>query len=461
MPDLNRTQNFADGDLVTAQKLKDLIDLTTIQPYFLTSKSYLFQDTLNASTDRLLAYKASTNSFMQITMKDLIQGTSMVNGVKYWEYEGGSEYGKTFLYSRSPTSDVYCGWLLDCGGGDSGRTISDAKWGTIKIPTSSFGLTLVNQQNYEGQVFQFNAGGTISRTCDLTAAGSFLFKARRDVTNGYNQWAVEFDSLVTGGYGAASYSEYKITKTFDKHDTTGYQDSSLGHGEVKAISIRQKAVDGKSTDTVEVAVLDELTVPVVNATTVNATDFKKSGASTIFPIKRGYSEYEFGSDTTAYVAVTDTVFNSGFNWTNGFKLNAVASGGVLLWETTNAFSLSANEVMYLSVEIWHDELSTNAGATMDYRLRLKTKTVGGATYPTKEIAVRRHQIAYSGGTANHRSVFKIERSDFPTGAEDVTRQLQIQLTEGNAHISYKHFIVRATAEVWNKNDIAAGTSALL
>lgn len=460
MPDLNRTQNFADGDLVTAQKLKDLIDLTTIQPYFLTSKSYLFQDTLNASTDRLLAYKASTNSFMQITMKDLFQGANMTNGVKYWEYEGGSEYGKTLLFSRSPTSNVYCGIFMDTTGGSSGQSVSDPKWGSLDISNGSIIQYIAGSQFFEGSSINFKAGWPYSRATNSNNGGSYSFIANRTVENFNNRWDLEFSSDAAG-YGSALSSEFKIVKTFDKHGTDGYQSTALGNKEVKAFSIRQKVVDGKSTDAVEVSVLDELTVPVVNSTTVNATDFKKSGASTIFPIKRGYSEYEWGSDTTAYVAVTDTVFNSGFNWTNSFKVNAVASGGVLLWETTNAFSLLANEVMFLSVEIWHDELSTNAAATMDYRLRLKTKTVGGATYPTKEIAVRRHQIPYNGATANHRSVFKIERSDFPTGAEDVTRQLQIQLTEGNAHISYKHFIVRATAEVWNKNDIAAGTSALL
>lgn len=460
MPDLNRSQNFSDGDLVTAQKLKDLIDLTTIQPFFLTSKSILFQDTLTKN-DKLLAYAPSTGAFMQLGIGDLMQGGNMTNGLKFWEYEGGSEYGKTFLYSRSPTSNTFCGIFIDAAGASSGAAVVDPKWGTVNIAAASSLLNIAGAHSSEGTSFVFNAGWPISRASNENAGGSFNFTANRSITNYNNKWELQFDSTVTGGSGTNQYSEFKVTKTFDKHNSSGSQQSSLGTSEVKAISIRQKAVEGKSTDIVEVAILDELTVPAINTTTVDATTYKKAGASTIFPIKRGYSEYEWGSETTVYTGITDTIFASGFNVNNAFKINAVASGGVLLWETTNPFSLLANEVMFLAVEIWHNELNTQAGAWLDYRLRLKAKTVGGANYPVKEIAVRRHQIASSNGTVTHRLVFRIERSDFPTGAEDVTRQLQIQLTESNAHIAYRHFIVRATAEVWNKNDITAGTAALL
>jgi hypothetical protein len=460
MPDLNRTQNFADGDLVTAQKLKDLIDQTSIQPFFLTSKSILFQDTLTKN-DRLLAYAPTSGAFMQLGIGDLMQGGNMTNGLKFWEYEGGSEYGKTFLYSRSPTSDTFCGIFIDAAGASSGAAVVDPKWGTVNIAAASSLLNIAGSHSSEGTSFVFNAGWPISRATNENTGGSFNFTANRSITDFNNKWELQFDSTVTGGSGTNQYSEFKVTKTFDKHDTSGSQKSSLGTSQVKAISIVQKAVDGKSTDTVEVKLLNELTVPVVNATTVDATTFKKSGTATIFPLKRGYSEFEFGSESAAYIAVTDCVFAAGYNYVNSFKVNALVSGGFLMWETTNSLSLQANEVMYLTIDVWHNELSTSQGAYMDYRLRLKAKTVGGATYPQKELAVRRFQVASANGVQNNRMTFKIERSDFPVGSEDITRQLQVQFTEANAGIAYHHFIVRATAEVWNKNDIADGTAALL
>ena len=460
MPDLNRTQNFADGDLVTAQKLKDLIDQTSIQPSFLTSKSILFQDTLTKN-DRLLAYAPTANAFMQLGIGDLMQGGNMTNGLKFWEYEGGSEYGKTFLYSRSPTSNTFCGVFIDAAGASSGAAVVDPKWGTVNIASASSLLNIAGSHTSEGTSFVFNAGWPISRATNENTGGSFNFTANRSITNFNNKWELQFDSTVTGGSGTNQYSEFKVTKTFDRHNSSGSQQSSLGTSAVKAISIVQKAVDGKSTDTVEVKLLNELTVPVVNATTVDSTIYKKAGETTIFPIKRGYREYEWGSETTAYVNVPDSVFAAGYNVANSFKLNALTSGGFLMWESNAEISIKDNEVYFLRLDIWHDETSTSAGAWMDYRLRLKAKTVGGATYPLREIAVRRYQMAYYQASPNHSVIFKIERSDFPVGGEDVARQLQIQFTESSHSIAYRHYIVRSTAELWNKDDITAGTTALL
>jgi hypothetical protein len=458
MTDLNRSQNFSDGDLVTAQKLKDLIDLTTISPQFLHNKSILFSDTLSLS-DYLLIYDSSINSYMKTSMGDFVKGGILQSdtGLKFHRYDNpSSPYGNTWLYSVTPVQNAYCGFLMNSTGGSNGQTINTGNFGTLDISNTSSLIGIFASETHEVSNFQLYAGGAISRG-GWGNSGHIVLKSQANATNQFCDWTVDINSQID----QYSSSNLWISKEFDKYDTNGNQDESLGRKTVKAIDIGQKVVDGKATDTVEIRMQEEVTAPVVNATTVDSVNYKKAGVTSIFPLKRGYREFEWGSETTAYVNVSDCVFAAGFNATNSFKLNALTSGGFLMWESNAEISLKANEVYFLRLDIWHNELSTSAGAWMDYRLRLKAKTVGGATYPMKEIQVRRHQVAYYQVNCNHTLIFKIERSDFPTGGEDVARQLQVQFTEANAHIAYRHFIVRSTAELWNKDDITAGTTALL
>jgi hypothetical protein len=457
MTDLNRSQNFTDGDLVTAQKLKDLIDLTTVSPQFLYNKSILFADTLSLN-DYLLIYDSSINSYMKTSVEDFVKGGILTSdtGLKFHRYAGGSPYGKTWLYSVTPTLNAYCGFLMDSTGGSNGQTISTGNFGTLDISNTSMLTAIFVNETHEVQHFQLFAGGAISRG-GWGNNGSITLRTQGNTTDFFNDWTVTQDTQVNAEYS----SVYKIEKEFDRYDTDGYQDGGLGRKTVKAIEIGQKVVDGKATDTVEIRMQEEVTAPVVNATTVDSVNYKKAGATSIFPLKRGYREYEWGSETTAYVNVPDCVFAAGFNSTNSFKLNALTSGGFLMWESNAEISIKANEVYFLRLDIWHNEINTSAAAYIDYRLRLKAKTVGGATYPMKEIQVRRHQVASYQGNMNHTLIFKIERSDFPTGGEDVARQLQVQFAEANAGIAYRHYIVRSTAELWNKDDITAGTTALL
>jgi hypothetical protein len=458
MTDLNRSQNFTDGDLVTAQKLKDLIDLTTVSPQFLYNKSILFADTLSLN-DYLLIYDSSINSYMKTSIEDFVKGSILKSdtGLKFHRYDNASSpYGNTWLYSVTPVHNAYCGFLLNSTGGSNGQTINTGNFGTLDISNTSSLIGIFSNQTHEVQNFQILAGGGISRG-GWGNSGSITFRTQGNATDYFNDWTITQDAQVNANYS----SVYKIEKEFDRYDIDGYQDGGIGRKTVKAIEIGQKVVDGKAKDTVEIRMQDEVTAPVVNATTVDSVNYKKAGATSIFPLKRGYREYEWGSETTAYVNVPDCVFAAGFNSTNSFKLNALTSGGFLMWESNAEISLKANEVYFLRLDIWHNEMSTGQSAYIDYRLRLKAKTVGGANYPLREIAVRRYQIASAQGSPNHSVIFKIERSDFPVGGEDVARQLQIQFAEANIGIAYRHYIVRSTAELWNKNDITDGTTALL
>jgi hypothetical protein len=458
MTDLNRSQNFTDGDLVTAQKLKDLIDLTTVSPQFLYNKSILFADTLSLN-DYLLIYDSSINSYMKTSIEDFVKGSILKSdtGLKFHRYDNASSpYGNTWLYSVTPVHNAYCGFLLNSTGGSNGQTINTGNFGTLDISSTSSLIGIFSNQTHEVQNFQILAGGGISRG-GWGNSGSITFRTQGNATDYFNDWTITQDAQVNANYS----SVYKIEKEFDRYDIDGYQDGGIGRKTVKAIEIGQKVVDGKATDTVEIRMQDEVTAPVVNATTVDSVNYKKAGAASIFPLKRGYREYEWGSETTAYVNVPDTTFAAGFNVGNSFKVNALTSGGFLMWESNAEVSIKANETYFLRIDVWHNDLSTGVSAYIDYRLRLKAKTVGGATYPMKEIQVRRHQIASGQGNVNHSFIFKIERSDFPVGGEDVARQLQIQFSESNVGIAYRHFIVRSTAELWNKNDITDGTTALL
>lgn len=458
MTDLNRSQNFTDGDLVTAQKLKDLIDLTTVSPSFVHNKSILFADTLSLN-DYLLIYDSSINSYMKSSVEDFVKGGVMKTdtGLKFHRYDNpSSPYGKTWLYAVTPVQNAYCGFLMESTGGSNGQTFETVNFGNLDVSNTSSLTALFVSQRYEAQNFEILAGGGISRS-GWGNSGAIYLRTQANTANFFNDWTISQNSATDNN----NSSVYSIEKVFDKYASTGLQDGGLGRKTVKALEIGQKIVNGKATDTVEVRAGEELTAPTINATVVDSVNFRKAGATVSFPLRKGYREFEFGSENAAYIGVPDTVLAAGFTIHNCFRLNAITSGGVMIWESNAEVSLKANETYLLRVDIWHNEISTTAGAWIDYRLRLKAKTVGGATYPMREISVRRVGVSSGSGTLFHSMIFRIERSDFPVGGEDITRQLQIHMSESNAHLAYRHYIVRTTAELWNKSDIDSGTAALL
>ena len=72
MSDLNRTQTFEDGDLVTASKLKNLIDQTTINPTFVSGKDELVASGLDKATDTVLIHDFSTGSLKKVKIEELL-----------------------------------------------------------------------------------------------------------------------------------------------------------------------------------------------------------------------------------------------------------------------------------------------------------------------------------------------------------------------------------------------------
>ena len=72
MPDLNRTQNFTDGDLVTALKLKNLIDQTSVDPTFLSSKVELLASGLDKAADTVLLHDFSTSLLKKVKVEELL-----------------------------------------------------------------------------------------------------------------------------------------------------------------------------------------------------------------------------------------------------------------------------------------------------------------------------------------------------------------------------------------------------
>lgn len=72
MSDLNRTQTFADGDLVTALKLNNLVDQTTINPTFVSSKGELEATGLDKETDTVLLHDFSTSTLKKVKIKELL-----------------------------------------------------------------------------------------------------------------------------------------------------------------------------------------------------------------------------------------------------------------------------------------------------------------------------------------------------------------------------------------------------
>jgi hypothetical protein len=73
MSDLNRIQTFEDGDLVTADKLKKLVDLTTINPTFVSSKEQILTAGVDKALDTILIYDNSGTVLKQIKVEELLK----------------------------------------------------------------------------------------------------------------------------------------------------------------------------------------------------------------------------------------------------------------------------------------------------------------------------------------------------------------------------------------------------
>lgn len=73
MSDLNRIQNFEDGDLVTADKLRKLVDQTTINPTFVSSKEQILTAGVDKALDTILIYDNSGTVLKQIKVEELLK----------------------------------------------------------------------------------------------------------------------------------------------------------------------------------------------------------------------------------------------------------------------------------------------------------------------------------------------------------------------------------------------------
>ena len=73
MPDLNRTQNFVDGDLVTALKLKNLVDTSTIDPTFLSTKTELLTAGVDVNNDTVLVHDLSASLLRKVKVRELLR----------------------------------------------------------------------------------------------------------------------------------------------------------------------------------------------------------------------------------------------------------------------------------------------------------------------------------------------------------------------------------------------------
>jgi hypothetical protein len=73
MSDLNRIQNFQDGDLVTAKKLTDLIDTASINPSFVSDKAQINASGVDKALDTTIIYDASVSGLKQIKVEELLK----------------------------------------------------------------------------------------------------------------------------------------------------------------------------------------------------------------------------------------------------------------------------------------------------------------------------------------------------------------------------------------------------
>lgn len=451
MPDITRIQNFNDGDLVTANKLKNLIDNSSISTAFLTDKTALAQNEI-ADADQFLVYDASALVFKKINFLTYSLGTVAMTGRDYKLNTygiGGANYEvEHALWAKASES----GNLTHTGIVITGDATTTSNWTLPSGDVRAIG---------QGQIRAF-AGWLHAKV------GRFsVFTSAEDGGDG----AFEIESRSTGATaGAPPWNIWNVNIDNDifsfRRQYIGYTGGSQTSGQplqdVTFFEIGQVLnTSNEETNEMVVTLRNRVNTPKLVATEIDATTFKKAGASAVFPLKKGYSEYEFGSSSASYTNIPNTTFNAGYNASNSYIVNAISGGGTQIWETTNSFKLESNETYLLKLDIWHDDISTGAGAMIDYRLRLKAKTVGGASYPVKEIAVVRDVIAYYQSNTHHQCIFRIRRSDFPVGSEDVTRQLQLIMSEVQVEIAIKHWKVTAEAELWNTDDLTAGTSALL
>ena len=200
MPDINRTQNFVDGDLVTALKLKNLIDLSTIDHTFVSSKSELLSASIDTNNDTVLLHDVSASLLRKIRVRELLRVPLLIPTVS-----------ATTLVTSVLNGETNKGVAVTA---NNGVAVTGKNWvssnGTlVTVTATAHGLTTGNVLAITASNPQYSADTAIT----VTSVDAFTYTLPSSVTN------VAWTSSVIVSTPPA-YNQALITVTSPAHGLT-------------------------------------------------------------------------------------------------------------------------------------------------------------------------------------------------------------------------------------------------
>lgn len=200
MPDLIRTQNFVDGDLVTALKLKNLIDQTNIDPSFVSRQNELQSTTVDVNNDTVLVHDASAILLKKVRVRELLRVPITLTTLS-----------ATTVKSSIFDAEANKGMLLTANNGVSvtGRNWVSSNGTLVTVTSTAHGLTT-------GAVLSItanNAAYSADTAITVTSADSFTYTLPASVSN--VAWT---SSVITATPPA--YNQALITVTSPAHGLT-------------------------------------------------------------------------------------------------------------------------------------------------------------------------------------------------------------------------------------------------
>lgn len=361
MPDINRTQNFVDGDLVTALKLKNLIDLATIDHTFVSGKPELALASIDANNDTVLLHDVSASALRKVRVRSILQSPVLIPSLT-----------ATNVVTSTINGEANKGVAVTANNGVAvtGRNWVSSNGTLVTVTATAHGLTTGNVLSITASNPQYSADTAIT----VTSVDAFTYTLPSSVTN------VAWTSSVIVSTPPA-YNQALITVT------------SPAHGLTTGTSITTTASDPNYS-----AVNATITVLNANQFTYTLSTFPPSrpasqGVLSYTPARTA-SAGTLGYTLIGYAAVNGRLRVSGNTELAGTRVggdlrvtgNSVVDGTA---RVTGATQFDSNATFYGDVRVKGVDIKPR----FDYFVQTRTQSVltstwGGAQNPANSLGTK-------------------------------------------------------------------------
>jgi hypothetical protein len=361
MPDLIRTQNFVDGDLVTALKLKNLIDQTNIDPSFVSRQNELQSTTVDVNNDTVLVHDASAILLKKVRVRELLRVPITLTTLS-----------ATTVKSSIFDAEANKGMLLTANNGVSvtGRNWVSSNGTLVTVTSTAHGLTT-------GAVLSItanNAAYSADTAITVTSADSFTYTLPASVSN--VAWT---SSVITATPPA--YNQALITVT------------SPAHGLTTGTAVTTTASDPNYSGA-------SVTITVLNA---NQFTYTLSSFPPSRPASSGILSYTparlASAGTLSYVQIGFAVVNGRFRVSGNTELAGTRVSGDLSVTGNAAIegtSRFAGATSFLAPATFYNDVKVRGvdiKPRFDYFVQTRTQSVltstwGGAQNPANSLGTK-------------------------------------------------------------------------